>query len=520
MSVMRSIAKKMGYIHRDDIRKTMRRGYAAAANSTLLSDWIMSPVTADADIRAGLLAVRTRARDLAQNNDLAKSYLRAMKKNVVGSAGFALQVKAMQYINGKLVPDKSDNDYLERSFYEWMRPETATITGMLSFRKVQELIVETVARDGEIFVHLMRGEKLNPFGFTLQIIEPDYVDEKYSDILKNGNIIVMGVEMTPYRKPVAYHIAERKDSLGLYGSFYVGAPYRRISANDIIHIYDPERADQTRGVPWMASGMVSNRHLHGYIEAAVVNSRAGACKMGFFRDPTAEAGEYLGDEKDADTGIQTDIAEPGTFKDIGRHEFLAYDPKYPHEQFDPFTTTMIRFIAAGLGVSYQTLSGDLSETSYSSGRQGLLEERETYKSAQEFFRETFLDRVYAEWLYMGLMTGRLSLPFAKFKKFNQPKWTGRRWSWVDPLKDVQAAKEARAAGFVSTTQIINEKGGDIEDTYFEIAQEDAMAAEQGLMFDYGSKPAQSQASKDDDEGQPIPGKPKNKGNGKGIALNA
>ena len=68
---------------------------------------------------------------------------------------------------------------------------------------------------------------------------------------------------------------------------------------------------------------------------------------------------------------------------------------------------MIRLIASGLGVSYQTLSGDLSETSYASGRQGLLEERETYKSAQSLFSEMFLDRVYAEWLSMGITTGAL-----------------------------------------------------------------------------------------------------------------
>src|SRR3990172_3526172 len=518
MSTIRRLARKWGFVHQDDIRRVMQRGYAAASNNRLLGDWIMSPVTADADIRAGLFAVRSRARDLAQNNDLAKAYLRAMKKNVVGSSGFALQVKAADIVNGKLVPDKAESDYLERLFYEWMKPETATVTKVLSFRKVQELVIETVARDGECFVHLMRGEKINQFGFTLQLIEPDYVDEKYSDILSNGNAIVMGVEMTPYRKPIAYHVAERKNAMELYGSFYVGAPYRRIPAEDIIHIYDSERADQTRGISWMASGMVSNRHLHGYIEAAVVNSRAGACKMGFFRDTTGDAGEYQGDEKDADTGLQVDIAEPGTFRAIGRHDFVAYDPKYPHEQFDPFTKAIIRFIASGLGVSYQTLSGDLSETSYASGRQGLLEERETYKSAQEFIRETFLDRVFTEWLTMGIMTGRINLPYYKFSKFNQPKWTGRRWSWVDPLKDVQAAKEARAAGFKASTQIINEAGGDIEDTYIEIAQENAMAAEHGLILDYGVKAETAQTNKADaDKEESMTVKPKGKGNGKQAA---
>ena len=284
----------------------------------------------------------------------------------------------------------------------------------------------------------------------------------------------------------------------------------------MIHIYDPERADQTRGISWLAQGMVNGHQLRGYIEAAVINSRASACKMGFFRDPTGDAGEYQGEGID-NSGATIETAEPGLMKDIGRHEFVGYDPKYPHEQFDPFVRSMIRLIASGLGVSYQTLSGDLSDTSYSSGRQGLLEERETYKSAQEFIRETFLDRVYAEWLAMGIVTGRLNLPFAKFSKFNAPKWTGRRWAWVDPLKDVQAAKEMRAAGFKSSTQIVNEMGGDIEDTYQEIEDENKMAEKHGFSPDFGSggKDDGKGASVGGEEGEAVPGNAPRPGNGKG-----
>jgi lambda family phage portal protein len=240
--------------------------------------------------------------------------------------------------------------------------------------------------------------------------------------------------------------------------------------------------------------------------------------MGFFTDPEGTEGDYTADEKEADTGLNVEVAEPGTFANIGKHGFTPYDPKYPHEQFDPFTKAMVRFIASGLGVSYQTLSGDLSETSYASGRQGLLEERETYKTAQEFLRETFLDRVFSTWLEEAITVGKLNLPISKFYKFNRPKWTGRRWSWVDPLKDVQAAKESRAAGFKSSTQIANEMGGDLEDTYDEIAQEEKMAADKGIKLDFGVKDATVQANKEGmaKEEEMMP----KKGNGKVAAINA
>ena len=484
MSVVRSLARRAGFVHRDELKAALSRAYAAAGSGRLLGDWVMSATTADADIRAGILGVRSRARDLAQNNDLAKAYLRAIKKNVVGSSGFSLQVKAMKQEAGKWVVDKADSNYLENQFWEWSKPETANVTGKMSLRKTEELVAETTARDGEQFVRLIRGKDINRFGFSLQLIEPDWIDEKYNTTLPNGNLIVMGVELNPWRRPVAYHVALRNNSLGVYGSSVVSGPYERIPASDIIHVYDPERADQTRGISWMASGMVKSRHLDGYIEAAVVNSRASACKMGFITEEVPESG--FGDGVDP-SGNALVTAEPGTFERLPMGtKFEAYDPKYPEAQFDPFTKAMIRLIASGLGVSYQTLSGDLSETSYSSGRQGLLEERETYKSAQSLFSEMFLDRVYAEWLSMGILTGALNLPMAKYNKFNTPKWTGRRWQWVDPLKDVQAAKEEVSAGFKSSTMIANENGRDLDEIYQELANEKALAEEYGLELNFST----------------------------------
>lgn len=527
MSIAKNFARRLGFVPAveiktlsDDFTKKLAvvesrirqsaRGYAAAAGSRLLGDWIMSPTTADADIRSGMLAVRTRARDLAQNNDLAKAYLRALKKNVVGSAGFSLQVKAVNFERGKPVHDKTDSDYLQREFSTWAKPETATATGQMSFRKVQELIVETVARDGEAFVRFVRGVGVNEYGLTLQLIEPDWIDEKYSLELPNGNVVIMGVELDRWRRPVAYHICERRNVLELYGPAMPMGPYRRVPASEIVHIYDRERADQTRGMSWLAQGMVGNRHLSGYIEAAVVNARASACKMGFFRDPTDASGSYEGDGVD-ESGNRVSEATPGAFEDIGTKEFVPYDPKYPNEQFDPFTKAMIRLIASGLGVSYQTLSGDLSETSYASGRQGLLEERETYKTVQSLVSEMFLDRVYAEWLMMSMMVGRLNLPMAKFAKFNAPKWTGRRWSWVDPLKDVQSAKEQVDAGFKSATQVVNEMGGDLEDVYQEMADEKALAKKYGLELNFGGKTAGALApgnAPDETDDEPMPPKKK------------
>ena len=484
MGLIRQFLRDYGYVHKTDIRKSSTRAYAAASMGRLAGDWMTTSTAIDQDIRSGMIPVRARARDLSQNNEYARAYLRAVRKNIVGSEGFQLQVKSKNFVNGRAEPDRIANAKIENAFWAWSQPEFATVTGKISFRKAQELIVETCARDGEMFVRLIRGEGINRFGFTIQLIEPDFVDHQLNSELKNGNIIRMGIEVDRGRRPVAYHVSQRNNTLELYGSTIPAGPHIRIPARDVIHVFDPERADQTRGISWMAPAMVALHNLRGYVEAAVINARVGASKMGFFRDPVGSGEEYTGDTVD-ELGNKITTVEPGVFEDIGQKEFHAYDPKYPDQQFDPFVKSILRGISSGLGISFSSISNDLTEVNYSSIRAGLIEERETWKSLQAWFVESFMNRVYSEWLSMALMTQSIALPIARYEKFNQPQWTGRRWAWVDPLKDVQAAKEAVAAHFKSSTQVAAEMGVDIEDLYAEIKEEKELAEEYGITPDYG-----------------------------------
>jgi capsid protein len=126
---------------------------------------------------------------------------------------------------------------------------------------------------------------------------------------------------------------------------------------------------------------------------------------------------------------------------------------------------------------------------------------------------------------MALTMGAIGkLPLSKFDKFNAPKWTGRRWAWVDPLKDVEAARAAVGAGFKSSTQVVTEMGGDLEDIYEEIKEESDLAAELGLEFDFkgGGKDASGDAAVDEVPAAPTngSGKGNGKGNGKDVTANA
>jgi capsid protein len=76
--------------------------------------------------------------------------------------------------------------------------------------------------------------------------------------------------------------------------------------------------------------------------------------------------------------------------------------------------------------------------------------------------------------------GRLGLPVEKIWKFDVPEFQGRRWAWVDPKKDMDAAILAVRSGQKSLRQIISENGGDVYDTFRSIKADQDLALEMGI----------------------------------------
>jgi capsid protein len=64
-------------------------------------------------------------------------------------------------------------------------------------------------------------------------------------------------------------------------------------ADEIIHVFVPEFAEQVRGVPWMYAALLNLVHLGAFEEAAVIAARIGAANMGFIESP--DGGKTLAD---------------------------------------------------------------------------------------------------------------------------------------------------------------------------------------------------------------------------------
>lgn len=449
-----------------------KRRYDAAAVGRLFSDFKPFQKSADANIRHDLLTIRNRARDLSRNNEYAKRYLRLLRQNVVGERGCTLQVKALG-LDNRL--DVAGNDIIETAFRDWARKENCTVTGTMSFIDCQNLFIESLARDGEVLIRKVRTR--GEHGFAIQFLEPDHLDEKKNERLSNGNFIRMGVEMDKFRRPVAYHLLTEHPGDIEYASAVRRT--ERVPADNIIHIYDPDRAEQTRGVPWLATALSAMKMLHGYREAELVAARTAASKMGFFTSPTGDG--FTADDLE-DSVVPIMEAEPGTFHQLPQGvRFEQWDPAHPTTAFGDFEKSVLRGIAAGLGVSYHSLANDLTQTSYSSIRQGAIEDREFYKQLQRFMIDHFIMPIYAEWLESAMTYGSVQIPLRRYGKFyNASMFQPRGFSWIDPLKEINAHVIALQNGLISMQDVQNNYGRDVDETFAQIARDKQLAEQYGL----------------------------------------
>ena len=459
--------------------KPHRRSYAAVNSGRLFADFAGSNKSADSEIHLALREMRNRSRDLERNNEYFKRYLQLLRTNVVGEGGFKVQLKGR---NPDGSVDMAGNNIIEAAWKEWCRVGGPTIDGRMSMTDLSNHVISAMARDGEVFLMIVKDKGLR-HNLSLQVIEPDRIDEEYNDTTR-VNPIRMGIELDGRtHRPIAYHVMAHHTGDNDFATMSNGKKYIRVPADKMIHIFRPERAGQTRGVPWSSAAIASLKMLHGYREAELIAARVGAAKMGFFTSPAGDG--FSGDGIDSDGAAPVYDAEAGTFHQLPAGVgFEAFDPSHPTGAFASFEKAVLRGIAGGLGVSYTSLANDLESTSYSSIRQGTQEERDFYRTLHRFMIDHFLDPVFRVWLSHVMDFEVVPIyGTGKFEKFTtNMTWRGRGWQWVDPLKEMNAAVVGLQNGIISHTDIAATYGRDAEETFAQIQRDKETAKAFGLML--------------------------------------
>jgi lambda family phage portal protein len=454
----------------------MKRGFEAARTDRLVASWTTTDQSVNMALHRDLRSMRARSRDFFINSEYGRRFGQLVKVNIVGHAGFALKVDCRQD-NGS--PDKADSDRVAAAYLRQCKPRAFDVTGRLSEALFDALAVYMVARDGEVLIRFVEGEGRGPHGVQMQLLPGHLLDERHNRDLDNGARIRMGVEFDSFMKPVAYHLRLQSKSADLHG-LQEQQRYERVPAEQMLHLFVAEDAEQWRGIPWAFASLRGARHLDQFDEAAIIAANVGAAKMGFFQQSPEAEGAPMGTADVGEAGTEetfTTEATPGAFDVIPHgYEFKNFDPSYPSDIYDDFTKAVVRRIAVGFGlVSTHSISGDLSEVNFSSMRGGDRDEREWWKTLQSWYVSSAKERMFEYWLARALINDPAlrALPYTKFDKFNVPVFTGRRWDYVNPKDDIAAHTAAVALKIKSRAQVIRDAGGDPETIWAEIEAEEA-----------------------------------------------
>lgn len=463
-----------------------RRSYAGAAHGRTTSDWVAMSTSADAELYTSLRPLRNRVRQLCRDNEHAKQALRLISNNIVGR-GIGFQSEVLTG-GGKL--NKRVNDKIEAAWARWGVGKRCHTAGKLSWAAIQRQVIAAVAADGEVLIRLVRRKFADSrIPLALEVIEADQLVDNWTGRAPGtNNEVRMGVEVDEWLRPVAYWMHPRHPGDNMVQTVPQTNDYKRVPAEEIIHVAVWDRPNQTRGVSWFHAAMTQLRHIGGAAEAEIVRARASASVMGFV---TTQDSDLPTDEVDSGTDDVVDgervwDMSAGTIHELAPGEtFTGFNPSSANAALDPFMRFMLRGVAAGIGLSYESLSRDYSQSNYSSSRLALLDDRDHWRVLQAWLIETLHQPVFEAWLELAVLSGELNLPaFESDPEIYQAvRWLPRGWDWVDPQREVLAAQASVRAGFASVAEVIAAKGGDWEDVFKQRERELAMAAECGLVFD-------------------------------------
>ena len=451
------------------------RAFAAAKLNRLTDSWRITSEQIDDELRNDLDALRIRARMLENNNDYARRYLDMVETNLIGESAPRL-VPLADDAPGS--PDTAARRAILASWIEWGQRGICEVSGQYSFADFCRQVVRCVARDGECLVQVVRGAASgNRWGYSLRVLDVGRLCTRLNRLGSNGeNAIVCGVETNSVGKPIAYHF-----NTGMLSAWASGT--ERVEASNLLHRFVTQRPEQQRGIPWMHAAMLSMHYAGEFALSALMAAKHGADHLGFFVTPDGEPPK-IGEEASDEDGSRIATSAPGTWDTLPYGtDVRNIDSRYPNEVFGPFVKSAYQRMSSGLpGASYPELCNDYEAVNFSSIRAAVLSSRDEWRKRQQWMATAILDPIYSEWLASSLSRSAImfpwgsALPVDKLQKFQAHTWQFRGWSWVDPLKDVETAKEQLALKLTSRSRIASEQGRDIEDIFDELQQEESLAA--------------------------------------------
>lgn len=445
------------------------RGYYDAADySGSNQNWRAINSSAELTDRYSRDNVRARARDLERNSDIMNAVIGPFKRNVVGG-GYQVQVKTD---NPEL------NKTIEKAWRKWCKKRNCDVTGMQSLNQIIRMAVQRKKVDGGIlFLKRYTSEGFVPF--QLQMIEVDELDITELIPKTAGNKVVGGIEYNSYNKPVGYFIKQYDiDGYSQREPVYV-------EAKDVIFYFSKRRPSQLREISDVAPTISRIRDVNEFMTAVSVKERIEACFAVFIKKafPTTGIGRDSKAAANQDrVSYEGKTISPGMIKEMNvGDEIQVANPSGQGADATSFTKLQQRLIGAGQGLSYEATSRDMAEATYSSARQGLIEDGLTYQEEKELLVEV-LDEIYETFVISAVLCGAIDIKdfWANKEAYLDHEWVQESKPWIDPQKESNANMTALKTGQKTFKEISAENGRDWRSQIDDMAEVMEYGKEKGI----------------------------------------
>ncbi|HKW84876.1 MAG TPA: phage portal protein [Burkholderiaceae bacterium] len=459
-------------------RTRLQRAYEAASPRDTWKPR-RAGASAQADHFADATILRGKARALAQNVPYIAAGMDALVANVIGT-GIMTRFTGVQ------------GDRLNTLWQQWV--EVCDADGRLDLYGMQAAAYRAMEQDGEVLVRLrprLAADRL-PVPLQLQLLEIDWLDSTKNSSgpgsggagVPSGNVVVEGIEYDVLGRVAAYWLWDQHpgDATLMRGFRNFS---KRLPATSIIHLYDPKRPGQARGITRLAPIIARTRDTQlledAHLARKNLEARLSVLVSG---DASLMANEFQqgasGDAASATVARQTgDLGElaSGSITELpAGNEVTFIDPKATPGHVEDIKHHL-HIITAALGVTYESVTGDMSEATFSSARMRQNDVRRLVEHTQWMvFIPRFCRTIAGAFVMAAIDAGKVPGNTVYTTEYDCPKW-----DYVNPIQEAQADALQVAAGLSSISAKLRARGENPATVFAEIKNDFDTLRELGVL---------------------------------------
>ncbi|MDP3228508.1 MAG: phage portal protein [Acidovorax sp.] len=500
---------------------------AADPISRELGNWQPRQTSADRAMLPEKARTEGRASDMVRNNGYARGAKQNQKDRVIG-ASYKLQLQPVYKLLGITAAVAAAwASEVEVAFHAYADDPDCWIDAQRK-RTFSQLLREGVGTEfvqGEcIYVRQWRP---SPTGYAtcFATVEPERVSnpgvtglfQQQEQVLPNSNRLRAGVEVDKWGAPVALHIRTKHPAdIGNVLQNMLGTWERVTVRNEfgwrqVIHLFEQEQADQTRGFSGMASTLQKLKMMDMQEDLELQLSQLSTAFAMYIKTPLGRqrAKEIMGadDEHAQQAFLQTcmeaqsafygssgvnvnGVKLPVLFPDDEIDVIQPHNQSNNHEQFKE---GLMRQNARGWGMSFEEASGDFSKTSYSSARAAMQMAWQYVLAKRASVPDKAATHMFRLWFDEAIVRGTIKPPPGVeywpdnstqmgqvFSWLTKCSWIGAGKIVIDDFKQAKANETALGTHQATLQDVLAENGTDMEQLLDSNVRTREMFEERGL----------------------------------------